>query len=157
MFSSKEILDIALMIEQNGETVYRRAIKNLMQPELVDRLTWMADEEARHLEWFKKLQSKIEDNHASLEAGEMSTELLQSLVGGQGFTLDDVDFSKVDDVSRLIDIFIEFEKDGILFYEMLRTFINSPDVIEHLDQIITEEYRHIDTLQRIKNEIHVQI
>jgi len=151
MFTSKEVLDIALKIEKNGEGVYRRAIQDLENPDMVERLTWMADEEARHAEWFMKLQSDLRTHKNSIASDEMNSDVLQNIIGKQSFTLQDIDFTGVSDMRNLIDIFIEFEKDGILFYEMLRTFIKDQGVIESLDQIIAEEYRHIETLLEIKS------
>ena len=59
MFSTGEILDLAVQIEQNGEAVYRDAIGLLSDPELVFMLGWMADEEARHAKWFADLNTRI--------------------------------------------------------------------------------------------------
>ena len=151
MFTAGEILDIALKIEQNGEAVYRQAIQDLVNPDIAKRLTWMADEEARHAEWFMKLQSELRTNKNHIAVNEMNSDVLQNIIGKQSFTLQDIDFPGVDDMRNLINIFIEFEKDGILFYEMLRTFIKDQDVLESLDQIIAEEYQHIETLQEIKS------
>lgn len=151
MFTAGEILDIALKIEQNGEAVYRQAIQDLVNPDIAKRLTWMADEEARHAEWFMKLQSELRTHKNHIAVNEMNSDVLQNIIGKQSFTLQDIDFPGVDDMRNLINIFIEFEKDGILFYEMLRTFIKDPDVLESLDQIIAEEYQHIETLQEIKS------
>ena len=151
MFTSKEILDIALKIEQNGEAVYRQAVQDLVNPDLAKRLTWMADEEARHAEWFMKLQSDLGTHNNRIAVNEMNSDILHDIIGKQSFTLQDIDFTDVSDMRNLMDIFIEFEKDGILFYEMLRTFIKDQDVLESLDQIIAEEYRHIETLQEIKS------
>jgi len=150
MFTAREILDIALKIEQNGEAIYRKAVKALSQPHISERLSWMADEEARHMEWFKKLQDDEQHRDKGLAVDEMSTDMLRSLVGEQSFTLKDVNFSDVKNLSDLIDIFIEFERDGILFYEMLRAFVKDLQVLESLDQIIAEEYRHIETLEALK-------
>ncbi len=150
MFNAREIIDIALKIEQNGEAVYRQAVKNLDSPELSDRLLWMADEEARHMTWFKKFQADLGDGDARLAVTEMSSSALADILGDQSFTLQDIDFSQVSDVSKLIDIFIEFERDGILFYEMLRSFIKDPSALASLDQIIQEEYQHIDILNQLK-------
>lgn len=150
MFTSREILDIALKIEKNGEAVYRQAIQDLVNPDIARRLAWMADEEARHAEWFMKLQSQLSTHKDQIALDEMNSDVLQNIIGKQSFTLQDIDFSGVDDMRSLINIFIEFEKDGILFYEMLRTFVKDRDVLESLDQIIAEEYRHIETLQEIK-------
>ena len=151
MFSAGEILDIALKIEQNGEAVYRQAIQDLVNPDIAKRLTWMADEEARHAEWFMKLQSDLRTHKNSIASDEMNSDVLLNIIGKQSFTLQDIDFPGVNDMRKLINIFIEFEKDGILFYEMLRTFVKDQDVLESLDQIIAEEYQHIETLQKIKS------
>ncbi|MDX2448273.1 MAG: ferritin family protein [Desulfobacterales bacterium] len=151
MFTSKEILDIALKIEQNGEAVYRRATQELANPDLAKKLTWMADEEARHAEWFMNLQSDLRTHTNRNVIDDMNSGMLGDLIGEQSFTLQDIDFPGVKGLKNLIDIFIEFEKDGILFYELLRTFIKDQDVLESLDQIIAEEYRHIEILQEIKS------
>ena len=151
MFTSKEILDIALKIEQNGEAVYRQATLKLVNQRLVKRLAWMADEEARHAEWFMKLQSDLGTQKNPIAIDEINSNVLRDLIGEQSFTLQDIDFPSVDDMPTLINIFIEFEKDGILFYEMLRTFIKDQKVLESLDQIIAEEYQHIEYLEEIKS------
>ncbi len=151
MFTSKEILDMALKLEQNGEAVYRRAVQDLMNPDMAKRLTWMADEEARHAEWFMKLQSDPDTHKNSITVNDMNSDILHDIIGKQSFTLQDIDFTEVGDMRKLLNIFIEFEKDGILFYEMLRTFIKDRKVLKILDQIIAEEYQHIETLQEIKS------
>jgi len=150
MFSAREIIDIALKIEKNGEAVYRKAVANLDNPELSARLLWMADEETRHMAWFKKFQAKLMDDGDTIAVDEMSSSDLGDILGDQSFTLQDINFSHVTELSKLIDIFIEFERDGILFYEMLRTFIKDADALDSLDQIIQEEYQHIETLEQLK-------
>ena len=151
MFTSKEILDIALKIEQNGEAVYRRATHKLANQGIVKRLIWMADEEARHAKWFMELQSDLGTQNNPITLDEMNSGILRDLIGEQSFTLQDIDFPGVDDIPTLINIFIEFEKDGILFYELLRTFIKDQKVLESLDQIIAEEYQHIEFLKELKS------
>jgi len=151
MFTSKEILDIALKIEQNGEAVYRRATHKLANQGIVKRLIWMADEEARHAKWFMELQSDLGTQNNPITIDEMNSGILRDLIGEQSFTLQDIDFPGVDDMPTLINIFIEFEKDGILFYELLRTFIKDQKVLESLDQIIAEEYQHIEFLKELKS------
>lgn len=152
MFSAKEIIDIALKIEQNGEAVYRKAVKNLDSPELSECLLWMADEEARHMAWFEEFQASLTNDGDRMTVDEMSSGALAGILGDQSFTLQDIDFSQLTEISNLIDIFIEFERDGILFYEMLRTFIKEPKALDPLDQIIQEEYQHIEILRQLKTE-----
>ena len=59
VFSARELLDIAIRLEKNGETVYRGAIKKLSDPNLSLLLEWMADEEARHPLFFTRMQQKL--------------------------------------------------------------------------------------------------
>ena len=50
MFSLKDIIDIAVQIEQNGERVYRNAAGKIEDPSLRSLLQWLADEETQHVE-----------------------------------------------------------------------------------------------------------
>ena len=56
-------------------------------------------------------------------------------------------FSSVDSIDNLIEIFIEFEKDSVLFYQVLEPFIEDPITLKHLKMIIDEENRHIQRLK----------
>jgi rubrerythrin len=80
---------------------------------------------------------------------EMSRELFNEMLGDKNFSLKDVDFTSVEKLDDLIEIFIEFEKDSIIFYEVLKPFVEDPVVREHLQKIIDEEKRHIERLKEI--------
>ena len=147
MFTVKEILNMAIQIEQNGEAVYRRAIAKITDPKLISLLEWMADEEVKHAEWFASLKQEFELHPQKPLVQEISRDFLKDLLGGQEFSLEDQDFSKVEQVNELIDVFIEFEKDTILFYEILQPFIRDEDTLWQLKEIITEEKRHIELLR----------
>jgi rubrerythrin len=77
----------------------------------------------------------------------MGKMILLDVIGEQSFSLKHQDFSKIQHVKDLFEISIEFEKDTVLFYEMLRPFIEDKDVEEQLNTIIAEENRHIRELQ----------
>jgi rubrerythrin len=80
LFSTVEILDIAIGIEQNGEAVYRDALEIISEPRLVDLLTWMADEEVKHSKWF----SDLKQNVATESANPFVEEMGQSICGRNG-------------------------------------------------------------------------
>ena len=149
MFSTGEILDLAVQIEQNGEAVYRDAIGRLSNPELISLLNWMADEEAKHAKWFKRLKDRLEAHTANPFVEEMSRELFGDLMGQKSFSHKEVDFSRVADADELIAIFVEFERDTILFYEILEPFIEDDRTLADLKKIIAEENNHISQLQDI--------
>ena len=78
----------------------------------------------------------------------MGRKILQEALGKMSFSLNDADFGKIQHTRELISITIEFEKDKVQFYRMLRPFIEEPDSLENLEEIIAEEQRHIDHLQQ---------
>jgi len=146
LFAAEEILDMAIRIEKNGEAVYRNAVEKIVNPALISLLVWMADEEVKHAKWFLELKKEAVTLSKSPFGQEMGREFIDSILGTQSFSLKDVDFSQIDRINDLIDIFIEFEEDGILFYEMLQPFIQHKDKLAQLDEIIAEEKRHIELL-----------
>jgi rubrerythrin len=150
MFSITEIIKIAVQLEKNGEMVYREAVGQSENPELDDLLLWMADEELKHADWFLSLSNDIEKSKDRLQVKEIDASLIDDLIGKQTFSLTDVDFSQVKNSKHLIDIFIEFEKDTILFYEMLKTFLVDEQTIDHLEKIIQEESLHIEKLKELR-------
>jgi rubrerythrin len=149
LFSTAEILDLAVQIEQNGETVYRDAIGMLSNPELISMLKRMADEEAKHAKWFSSLKDKLDARSDNPFVEEMSRELFKDLLGEKSFSHAEVDFSKISDVDELMTIFIEFERDTILFYEMLEPFTEDDRTLADLKKIIAEENNHISKLQEV--------
>ena len=146
MFSVVEILDLAIQLEKNGESVYRNAVDKVTEPELVSLLLWMADEEVRHRSWFSEVKKKFETHSINPFMEEMSRQVFGGMLGEKSFSHRDVDFSKVDGLDDLIGIFVEFEEDTVLFYETLIPFIEDNDTLEYLKKIIDEENNHIKKL-----------
>ena len=79
-------------------------------------MEWMADEEVKHANFFSKLKLELETNRANPFMEEMSRELFDDLLGDKNFSLKEVDFSLIENSEELIAIFIEFEKDSVIFY-----------------------------------------
>jgi rubrerythrin len=107
----------------------------------------MADEEVKHARWFSDLKQDVETKSANPFAEEMARELFNDLLGEKSFSHREADFSKVEQIEDLITIFIEFENDSILFYEILEPFIEDKTTLENLKKIIAEENDHIVRLQ----------
>ena len=147
MFSATELLDMAVKLEKNGETVYRDAIEKVSRPELIALLDWMADEEVKHAKFFANLKFELETNRVNPFMEEMSRELFDDLLGDKNFSLKEVDFTSIQNSDELIDIFIEFEKDSVIFYKVLEPFVEDPAAREQLKKIIEEENRHIKHLR----------
>ena len=148
MFSASELLDMAIKLEKNGEAVYRRAIEKVSKPELVSLLEWMADEEVKHAAFFSDLKRRVTGDSQNPFMQEMSRELFDDLLGEKNFSLKEVDFSSLNTVEELIDVFIEFEKDSVIFYTVLEPFVEDAVARGQLKDIIEEENRHVRHLQQ---------
>ncbi len=149
MFSLNEIFDIAIKIERNGETAYRKAIDKADKPELASLLGWIADEEMKHTQWLTELRDKYLLMPSEGQVEEISSDLLNELLGDHSLSLDDVDFANIHEVNELIKVWIEFEEDTVLFYEMLQQFIEEEQTTGLIDQIIAEEKKHIANLKEL--------
>jgi rubrerythrin len=149
MFDIEEIIDLAVQIEKNGEKIYRNAIKRVADPRVCSLLQKLADEELDHVEWFFGLKQSIKSSTDDPELMEAGKQIMNSVLGEQAFSLKDVDFSEIDQIDDLMKLAIEFEKDTILFYEMIRPLIADSEDLDHLERIIAEENRHIDHFQEI--------
>jgi len=152
MFSIREIIDIAIQLEKNGEKLYRHAVHLAVDDTIRGLLEWMADEELRHIEWFSELKNEADKSEDDLFDKDMSRALIDEVIKEQIFSLKDADFSKIKDVDRLVDIFIEFEEDTFLFYEMLKPFLIGVEDLHKLEQIMDEEKLHIKKLQKLRSD-----
>jgi len=79
----------------------------------------------------------------------MNKTLVRDYLGDQTFSLKEVDFSIVTDPNELIRIFIEFEKDTILFYDILISFVPDESTKENISRIIAEEEAHVKKLREL--------
>ncbi len=147
MFSLREIFDLAIKIEKNGEKFYREAQKKISNPSLNKMLEWLADQEAKHITWFSERKEMLKTTGIDLDTEEMGSAILQSIMGDQSFSLEEADLSKMDQVEDLIELAVEFEKDSILFYEMIGSLIEDAETSQKLKEIVEEENRHLELLK----------
>ena len=152
MFSFREIIDMAIQLEKNAETFYRAALTEMSTKSLEPVLLCLADEERNHADWFEKLKRVAEEAEPRVQGEELSGPVLRNLVGDQKFSLDEVDLSKIKSQEELIELAIEHEKDTIIFYQMLQSFIDDPETVKELNEIIDEENQHIKFLTECKIE-----
>lgn len=153
MFTMDDLFDIAINMEKNGEAVYVDSVLRVDRPELKDKLQWMAGEEARHREWFtdqkNQLTLEIEEKHLK----EMVPDTLQQMMDEKALSLDDIDFSQMNNIKDLFETFIGFEEDTIRFYEVLEMFISDPAAKKGLDIIVEEEKKHVANLYEMISKL----
>lgn len=149
MFTIKDICDIAIQIELNGETVYRQAAKCVNDLKIEDLFTQMADDERRHGQWFDDFSMEHAEKSGDQEMEAMGRSLLQEMMKDQTFSLEPSTLSKTEHMDALIRQCVAFEQDTITFYEMLLAFVDDMMVQQQLRTIIEEEREHVIRLKNL--------
>ena len=147
MFSLSEIYDLAIRIEKNGERFYREARERVSNEDLRSMLTRLADDEVKHEEFFAKKKEVLALNPEDPEMEEAASTILQGILGDQTFSLREANPADLKTVENLINLAIEFEKDTVLFYEVLTPLVTRSATLKGLEEIVLEEKRHIQMLQ----------
>jgi rubrerythrin len=143
MLTLKEICDLGIQIERNGETFYRDALKRSWSAPMVSMLQMLAEEEVKHVDFFAKLKTKLQQENENPVLEAVGREMLAEVLGDQTFSLKEADLSKIKTQEQLRQTAIEFEKDTILFYEMIRAVVTDRETLDQLEVIIDEENRHV--------------
>jgi rubrerythrin len=148
MFEIGEIVEIAVQLEKNGAKTYRHASQCVSDESVAGVLGELAEDETRHAGWFGQLGDRLRATKAVDSALEdMGKELLKNMVKEQAFSLQEADFTSVDKLEDVLTTAVAFEEDTILFYQMLGSFIGDERTIQHLEDIIEEEKKHIRILR----------
>ena len=149
MFSIREISELAVKIENNGEATYREVAAKASDPALKTLLEQLAHEERQHANWFARLGDQFPDQavDAQGELAAMGRAMLAEMLGEQTFSLNSQDLQNAETLADLMTQAAEFEQDTIVFYEMLSEFIEDPAVAAQLEAIIAEERAHIVKLK----------
>jgi rubrerythrin len=152
MFTLEEICDLGIQIEKNGEKFYRDALKQAWSEPLASMLQMLAEEELKHVEFFVRLKAASHRKGGDPELEAMGKSMLQEVLGSQTFSLKEADLSKIGSIEQLRRTALEFEKDTIIFYEMIRSFVMDKETADQLDAIIEEENRHVRLFENYRRD-----
>lgn len=147
MFSIREIFELGQQLEKNGRRFYTEALTEFPDPALAPLLRWLAEEEVKHEEWFSRRLEALGQEAGDAMTREMGNSILREVLGDQTFSLQETDLTKIGRVEDLLAHALEFEKDTILFFEMIQAFLEDPETMEGLKTIIEEERRHIRSIE----------
>jgi rubrerythrin len=156
VFTLAEVYNLGIGIEKNGEKFYRDALKQAWSAPIADMLTLLAEEEVKHVDFFVRRLDAVKQKRDNPFLDEMGTSVLKDILGNQTFSLKEADVSKIRSVDELVALAIEFEKDTILFYEMIGSFITDEKGRRQLEEIIEEEERHVRLFESYGHkEVHL--
>jgi rubrerythrin len=152
VFTLAEVYDLGIGIEKNGEKFYRDALKQAWSAPIADMLKLLAEEEVKHVDFFVKRMDAVKQGRENPFLDEMGTSMLKDILGNQTFSLKEADVSKIRSVNELVVLAIEFEKDTILFYEMIGSFMTDETVRRELEEIMEEEERHVKLFEGYRDK-----
>lgn len=147
-YSIKEIIELAVQIEEEGISFYHKAAEKQDDDKIKKLLLQLADEEAIHRKNFKALLDKVPawEDRGQLDDQEFH-QYMNALVEDVIFPRDE---PVPDDNHLIINLALEKEKDSILFYEPFLDICQGKDR-DIIFKIIEEEKKHILRLLEIRS------
>ncbi|TYT23195.1 ferritin family protein [Dictyoglomus thermophilum] len=154
MFSSQDLIEMAIHIEEEGEKFYELMGSKVEDEELKKLFSYLALEEKRHALAFKEIYSRLEnEGFVSAYPDQEANKYLHAFVDSQIF----IDWDKLStrtiwSLSEVLDLAISLEKDSILFYYEMEKYIPEKDK-NILYEIIKQEKMHLSQLTEFKKGI----
>lgn len=151
-FSPSEVVQMGVQIEENGRDFYNAVAKSSKDDKAKEVFNFLAREETRHIEDFKKLLSTVEKYEPpEVYPGEYFA-YLKALADEHVFTQKNKGeevAGKVKSDKEAIELAIGFEKDSILLYIQMKDMVpdNGKKVV---DNLIDQEKNHLRRLSELK-------
>lgn len=151
-FSSREVLNIAIKIEQNGHDFYARMAGLTEDPEFKKFFADLAEWETTHKKLFTDMLNQIPDEDVeTLSAYGFSEETIMYLnaIADTHVFLKDKDFGLRDtkDIIEALTIAMSLEKDSIIFYYEILAYVSEKHT-KTVKEILSEEKKHFIMLSQ---------
>jgi rubrerythrin len=145
LLNVSEVVEFAVYIERNGYKFYVETMKKFPDERLLNLFQFMADEEFKHEEAFKRMLKEIGSftPHESYP-GEYEA-YMRNFLKSHALSNDQVLQEKLDSIKTIDDaiaVALDFEKDSIILFTMMKKYIEK-DRQHIVEAIIQEEVNHI--------------
>ncbi|MBI4834309.1 MAG: ferritin family protein [Planctomycetes bacterium] len=155
-FNAEEIMEVAILIEKNGEQFYRLLIDETKDNDIKKICARLRDDEKKHQKVFeemlKKTMSKKPASVSVKEFPEDDAKHLKKMADANVFTrnLSAKEIaSKIKTDQETIRFALKIENESIAFYAQLRKFTSSDMGGNDIDKIIKEEQAHYNILDKL--------
>ena len=144
-FRGEEIIEIAVQMEEAGKMFYEKASQIAGDDKLKEMLSYLAQEEAKHIQDFSKLGEKLNYDFLPGEsyAGEYE-DYVRSLVSSHVFNINQVEelIKEIKSDKDILRLALSFEKDSIVFFHEFKNMGNQA-AKEVIEDLINQERGHI--------------
>jgi rubrerythrin len=154
-FTAGEVIELAILIEANGEAFYRSLEGTAPDVQTREVFAYLAGEEERHRAAFAEMKEALA-TYRPVESypGEHAA-YMEALAEGNVFTKRDAGrelAQRIITPHEAVEMALEFEKESILFFEGMRRFLPRESQ-ETVDQLIAEEKKHIVRLKELEETL----
>lgn len=154
LLNASEILGFAIYIEQNGYEFYVETAKKFNDAKLMELFHLLAEEEQGHERIFKKMKEDVgkftpPESYPG-EYEQYMKDYLKTFAPKTSENMKEL-IAKVESVGDALELALGFEKDSVVFYSTLKSFV-SPRNKQMLDKIIEEEVTHILKISNFQNQ-----
>ncbi len=153
MYSPGEVLHLAMVIEENGESFYRDLQKLAPHEEMRKLLDWLAREEGKHRAVFLELKREVDRLYKPDIREKVSRFFAADALGVRMFSVDGKRYDSLQNFHEALALAITLEEDSIVFYELLKSLSETEATQQTLDRIIEEEKSHIATIRAMREEL----
>jgi rubrerythrin len=159
VFNADEVFEMAIRIENNGATFYRRAAG--LQSDIKNQkfLEGLANMEDRHQKIFTDMRTSLTEKDKGPKVFDPYDEVSQYLaamadtMGGEGSPSVADTLTGNESLEEILNIAVGLEKDSILFYLGIKDLIPAQSGQDRIDEIIKEERRHVVQLSNLLEKL----
>lgn len=154
MFNASEVFQFAIRIEENGGKYYRHFSKTLVDSEIKNVFSQLADEEIAHKRIFEEMVSKIEKYEPPESYPGEYFAYLRAYADNIVFDQKKLEkeLSEIKDAIAAVEFGIRREVDAILYYLEMRNNV-AVDHQKEILKIVEEERRHFLKLTELKKKL----
>lgn len=157
-FTGREVLDMAVRIEENGVKFYNDACRASASEAIKQLFKVLAEEESHHIKVFLDLKKTLGESGAPEgfdPYADEATQYLRALADTEVFTTPDGGgklAGKMHNENEVLETAIGMEKDSLLFYYEMQRMIREQD--RHvLESLIGQEKEHLQKLYNLQKVI----
>ncbi|HVO76384.1 MAG TPA: ferritin family protein [Candidatus Bathyarchaeia archaeon] len=158
-FSADEVYEMGMDIERNGEAYYRKAAALSKDEKVRGVFTDLMKQEQQHYQTFKALREKLPPKTSLPTVADPEGEeqlYLDALVKSRLFnSVHEAESlaSKVSSAHEALKAALSFEKDTVLFFQMMKGMTEERLGKSEIDRLIEEEHGHIVRIAAAIREI----
>lgn len=148
-FSTKEVVEQAVQTEKLGYQFYTAMAERFKKDEDLKKLfDFLATKELQHEKIFSELMNKVSESEKEPEGWEDVAQYLRAIVESEFFLGKNKSLPSLEHVKTVadaVDFALNFEKETLLYFHILRDMVKEKELIE---EIINEERSHVVWLSK---------